>query len=489
MPYRYLLIPLLFIMIGCGVNNSKKEKSVDAEWQEAQEEIEDNITTTTPSLPSPTPTVLPTPTPTPLVVIEKNQKTVTIYVHGYKEKGYKKEQNYGQKYYDTFKTNLIKYSQLPSNLITAVDYYGDTPPYYYNAQDLEDIEAIDKKYGGGIPKYAHIVAKFAKEALRETNASQVNIVSVSMGSLVSRWLIEKDVEQLSSKNKIAKWITVEGVIRGNYALSQVKEDNFLLNLLIEKSADTKHMRYQWIEENLNPIPSQMNSPHYKNIEVAQISLTDGKDKSSLLKYLLPLYGSFIPNDGFQLYKDTYFENNISHTILHQSHVDVKNSQASFLNINNYLKSNRRIQITLLNASLTDIYEEITQDNKNAEIVFESKVFSPNSKEKWEMQTPIDERLYKSGILPIHYYKKSHTTHNLNQVLFDGFVDQDEKSLDIFLEGFEIDNSQTYNINESESSNNRDSIGLIQTTIELKNGVYEISSDDWSGYVKVEVIKP
>jgi len=82
MPYRYILIPLLFIMIGC-VNNSKKEKSVDAEWQEAQEEIEDNITTTTPSLPSPTPTVLPTPTPTPLVVIEKNQKTVTIYVHGY----------------------------------------------------------------------------------------------------------------------------------------------------------------------------------------------------------------------------------------------------------------------------------------------------------------------------------------------------------------------------------------------------------------------
>ena len=486
MKYRYLFIPIFFMIIGCGSNQEQELKTKEIKEEQNLTEIPQEINST----------IEPTTQP---IVIKKNQKTVTIYIHGYKEDGYKKNQDYGQKYYDTFKINLLKYTELPtidnydennfSNFITAVDYYGNTPPYYYNSKDLEDIEKIDTIYGGGIPKYANIVAKFAKHILKESNASKINIVSVSMGSLVSRWLIEKDVENLISENKISKWITVEGVIRGNYALSQVGEDNFLLNLFLDKSPDTKHMRYQWIKENLNAIPSQMNSSNYKNIEVSQISLTNGKDKTSLLKYLLPLHNKFLPNDGFQLFKDTYFENNLSHTILYDSHVNVKNNQATFLNINNYLKSNKHIEITLLNASLSNIHEEITSNNISAEIVFESKIFSERNKEKWGIETPIDERIYKSGILPIYSYHKSNQTYALNQVLFNGFVDKKEKYLNIFLEGFEIDNSKTYDIKESNTENNRDSIGTISTKIELKNFVYKIYSDQWSGYIKVEMIKP
>ena len=495
MSSKYILIPLFFLVVGCGSNKSKTETEPTQEPEPKQEE--QNLTEiATVALPTPTP--IPTTTPTPsTTVIRKNLKTVTIYVHGYKEKGYKKEHDYGQNYYDTFRTNLIKYTELPTmddydkenftNLITAVDYYGDTPPTYYDAQDLEDIEAIDKRYGGGIPKYAHIVAKFAKNALKESGASKINIVSVSMGSLVSRWLIEKDVENLASDKKIAKWITVEGVLHGNYALSQVDDGSFL-NIFIENSADTEHMRYQWIEENLNATPKSMNPLLYKDIEFSQISLTEGKDSKSLLKYVLPFYDGFLPNDGFQLFKDTYFDANLTHTILHESHVNVKNSIATFLNINNFLEAKKRIQITLLNASLTNIHEDITDTNQVAEVVFESKVFSPKAKDKWEIDTPMDERRYKSGTLDIYPYKKENTAHSLNQILFDGFVNQKEEALTIFLEGFEIDNSTTYSINESDTHNSRDSIGAIQTTLKLENGVYEISSDEWSGYIKVEIIK-
>ena len=489
------------MVVGCGSDNNKKESPHETQTIEETTIIKEVATqeeqnrTELPTVTAPVP--LPTVTPTTPVVIEKNQKTVTIYIHGYDEKGYKKEHDYGLQYYDTFKNNLIKYTELPtidnyheeefSNLITAVDYYGDTPPSYYGEQDTEDIEQIDKRYGGGIPKYAHIVAKFAKNVLKETNASKINIISASMGSLVTRWLIEKDVEGLVSQKRIAKWMSVEGVVHGNYALSQV-DDNSFLNIFIENSADTDQMKYQWIEDNLNPTPRVLNPILYKDIELSQISLTNGKDKGSLLKYVLPLYDGFLPNDGVQLFRDTYFDANLTHTVLHDSHLNINNNSATFLTINNFLKAKKRIQITLLNARLRDIHEEITDTNQEAEVIFESRVFSPKNRERWDKDIAIDERLYKSGILSIYHYKEQNSLYALNQILFDGFVDNSESKLTILLEGFEIDNSTIYSIKERDSNSSIDSIGAIQTTIELKNGVYEISSDEWSGYIKVEVIE-
>lgn len=496
MSKKYLLLIIPFLILGCGKSN--KSQIEPQPTQTTVEPPRETPTETPPPLTTPTPTSIPSNTPTPTVtVVEKNSKTVTIYIHGYDEKGYKKTHDYGQKYYDTFRTNLVKYTELPTidnydkneftNIITAVDYYGENPPSYYSYKDQEDIERVDKKYGGGIPKYAHIVAKFAKNALKESNASKINIISVSMGSLVTRWLIEKDVEHLASDKKIAKWMTIEGVIHGNYALSQVDDDSFL-NIFIENSADTDQMKYKWIEENLNSVSKAINPTLYKDIMVSQLSFTDGGGSKSLLKYVLPIYSDrFLPNDGVLLFRDTYFDNNLTHTILHDTHLGVKDNRATFLSIDNFLEAKKRIQITLLNASLTDIHEEITDKNVGAEVVFESRVFSPQAKDRWNMDDPIDERKYKSGTLDIYHYKEPNKTYALNQILFDGFVDSQEKELDIFLEGFEIDNSKTYDIKESKSNSNRDSIGYIQTTIKLENGVYQISSDEWSGYIKVEVI--
>ena len=94
-----------------------------------------------------------------------------------------------------------------------------------------------------------------------------------MGSLVTRWLIEKNLENLSSDKKIEKWISVEGVVRGNYALSQVSSSS-IMNLFFTNSPETEHMKYNWIKENLNSSPNEMNSPYYDDILVGQIILTD-----------------------------------------------------------------------------------------------------------------------------------------------------------------------------------------------------------------------
>jgi hypothetical protein len=56
-----------------------------------------------------------------------------------------------------------------------------------------------------------------------------------------------------------------------------------------------------------------------------------------------------------------------------------------------------------------------------------------------------------------------------------------------MQSFEIDRSSKYNINEL-NSNTRTNLGEVTVDVPLKNGTYEIISDDeWRGFLKVEVI--
>ena len=483
----------LVLFTACG-NNKVKDNSVKSEVKDLENNqsteaniVEHNISNHT----------------IPPKIVKSPLKTVTIYVHGYRKVGYKKEQTYGNLYHNTFKRKLIKFTNADtfdnynkktfSNIVSAVDFYGNESPNYYTQKDVDDIEKITKEYGGGIPRYALIVAKFSKFILNRTGADKVNIVSVSMGSLVTRWMIEKDVEGLASSEKIAKWMTVEGVIRGNYALSNVTDDS-LLNLFFENSPDTDHMKYQWIEENLNSQREILKSPFYKNILVGQISLTDGSKNNSLLKYIFPFYDGFQPNDGFQLLRDTYFEsvdkNNtqvLSHTLIHHDHIDVKNSHGIFATISSFLQEKKRVRITLVDATIDDIHEEINDNNQGSEIIFESHVFSPEAKQEWDLEKAIDERVYESGALKIYNYVENGQTYRLDQILFDAFVLPKETELNIKLKGYEIDSSDLYDIKEINREFKIESLGESEEVVKLKNGIYEVTGADWSGHIKVEVI--
>ena len=101
----------------------------------------------------------------------------------------------------------------PAQLTTA-RYYGDTYPDYYSSADRAEVDAITLQYGGGIPRYAAIMAKFCRQVMARSGARQVNVLGGSMGALVARWMIEKDSENLASSGKIARFISIEGVIAG-----------------------------------------------------------------------------------------------------------------------------------------------------------------------------------------------------------------------------------------------------------------------------------
>ena len=434
---------------------------------------------------------------TPETISPKIPKAVTIYIHGYSKTGYKQQGIYGDIGQDSMIDALAELASLPTmqdydknnftNTLAVTPYYGDEAPAYYTQEDIDDIDAVTKIYGGGIPRYATIIAKFAKFALKESGADHVNIVSASMGSLVTRWLIEKDIEQLATLGKINKWLSIEGVIRGNWVAS----NSILMGIIdpFEKQhIDTKHMDYEWIKRNLEGISAT--HPNYKEIEMGFISSTYSGD--GVLDILLSANGQLQPNDGVQVLKDTYFSSTPDHdptyTHFHQDHLGIKKDKGAWAEVATFLSSKKRVKITLVSATIDNLHEDIYFFNKRAEIVFQSKVKSSKIYEKFGVDDEISERIVEGGALNMYKYAKKGVSQSVNQLIFNDFVLEDENELDVKITGYELDKFAIYDVREPSFKSSKASLGTIELNIPLENATIEAFGEDWRGELKVEVIE-
>lgn len=432
-------------------------------------------------------------TPTPP---SQESTSITIYVHGYSKSGYKRVAIYGD--VDPYKgdTDLLDSvgfstdyrgadTDLSKNILVSTSYYGDQSPSYYSEEDRREIEAITAQYGGGIPRYAMILAKFAKHIRDESGASHVNFLSVSMGSLVTRWAVEKDLETLSSAKQIAKWLSIEGVIGGNYVASEPLLTK-IANIYEKQSPEVEHMSYSWIDTNLGSRDTG-NSPYYRDIKLGFEGSTKDDDLGGVLSRYLMLKGDYYPNDGYQLLKDTSFGiSNPSYLYrsqtpirgyFHENHTSIKYNQGAWVQASLFFKSTRRVKITLTNATIYDIHE--VEAIRPAEILFSSSTTSQIS------SSMVDQRDIDSGALTIHSYANSGDNQLVNQELFDGMVSMSETALTLNIECYEIDNSIKYKIVEN-SSNTIDDLGGGSFDIPLQAGLHNVSGGDWSGQVRVEL---
>jgi len=463
---------------------------------------------------TPTPPTTPAPSQpgeepvAPPVVVK--ERSLTVYVHGYSKTGHKRVGTYGaQEAIDANEEakNIVGFStdyrgadtNFDENIIISTSYYGNQPPDYYTAEDIQEIESAE----AGIPRYAAIVAKYAKHKMVESGATKVNFLSVSMGSLVTRYLVEKNLENLSAEQLIGRWYSAEGVIVGNYAAS----DPVLIrlsNAIDEGSPEAKQMNYAWVNEAFGSGLVTTN-PYYRDIMVGFESSTKDDDLEGILTKYLLLKGTFYPNDGYQLVKDTHFGIQImsnsdlspylsanitnpnypltpTQSYFHENHTGLKNNIAAWSQASLFFSSKRRVQITLTHVRVDDIHEENSQI---AEIVFASQVYSPQLYETANIAEAIDRRALESGILPIHPYQNNGETKILNQNLFDAFVKPDESLLILEIDAFEIDNSIKYNIKEG-GTGDIEAIGKGRFDIPLSNGTYEVSGENWAGEIKVEI---
>jgi hypothetical protein len=477
-----LAIILGFLLIGCGSNASENSNLKNSGSKATKAELLETL-----NIP----------------------KVVTIYVHGYNKSGYKRSSVYGFDSTDAVLDQMQEISGLPTlqtydknsstHILAITPYYGDTPPEYYTDQDIADIKAVTDKYGGGIPRYAQIIAKYAKHVMKITDAQKVNIVSVSMGSLVTRWMIEKDIESLASDKKINRWLSIEGVIKGNVAASSDRLRDLAGSYIDQDSIDVDHMSYDWIANNLNKDIGTANSPFYKDILMGFISSTNDNANGGALSAFLLLNGHFEPNDGYQKLSDTYFstiEDSVkyqnqepTHTLFHDNHLSLKDNTAAWADVMTFLSSKKRVKITLTEATVRDIHEKKSwyYNYRPAEIVFASEVFSPKVDEKWGIKDPISERVYKSAALKKHKYREDGETKTLNQTLFNDFVLEDENRLKLNVSGYEIDLDRRYNMQEF-TGHRQESLGDDSIDIDIKNGTYDIHAKDWDGKIKVEVIE-
>jgi hypothetical protein len=327
-----------------------------------------------------------------------------------------------------------------------------------------------------------------------------------MGSLVTRYLIEKNLENMASNKQIKKWLSIEGVIRGNYAASN-KNLVKLVDLFEKQSPDVEHMSYQWIEANLGD-PAIGNSPYYKDIIIGFETSTKDNALDGILSAWLLLNDKFRPNDGYQVARDTYFKIDDTdkrfnlleptHTYFHDNHIDLANNKSAWVEAVSFLTSKKRVKITLTKATINDIHEDKSKikimgitagshDFRPAEVVFSSSIVSPKINDLWSVETPIDERALSGGALPIHKYQSNGETKIVNQELFNDFIVSSEDILKLNLNAYEIDQYLKYNMYELTGKKTED-LGAGTINLPIKNGTYQLSTEDWNAEIKVEVFE-
>src|SRR6266545_3368233 len=364
------------------------------------------------------------------------RQTVTIWVHGFDENGADRHGVYGDDHpLDSGADSLASLAGLPilvagagsplPDVVAATDYYGDAPPAYYTPADIADVDRVTAQWGGGVPRYALIVAKYARHLLQRSGAQQVNFVSASFGSLIARWLIEKDVEGLAGKGKIARWLSAEGVLCGNWAASR-GETIQLLQALGLSTIDLLHMSYGWIETHLHSPRTEADNPLYAGILIGDFGSTDDTDRDAALSQVMAFYGEFAPNDGIQALPDVYFHTVTESSrlldlpptlsLFHRGHFDLASDRGAWVQLASFLTQRRRVTVTLTSAQVFDLHEIALPywDWRPAEIVFESRAYSPLVEARWGISEPLSTVEKEGAAAPLRRYWQNGETQSFHQ---------------------------------------------------------------------------
>ncbi|HEY2953987.1 MAG TPA: hypothetical protein VGK89_01915 [Candidatus Eisenbacteria bacterium] len=437
--------------------------------------------------------------------------TVTIWVHGFDTNGAGRHGTYGDDLALRSATDSLAAlvglptiepgeAAPPPDVVAATTYYGDTPPAYYSAADVADVDGITAQYGGGVPRYALIVAKYARQLLRRSGASQANLVSASFGSLVARWMIEKDVEGLASEGRIARWLTAEGVLCGNWAASR-PETMKLLDLPGIDLIDLVHMSYGWIEANLHSPRTEADNPLLAGILIGQMGSTDDRARSASLSVAMAAYGEFAPNDGVQALPDAYFHDVTAASRLlglpptlslyHVGHFDLAGERGAWVQLASFLTQRRRVTVTMTSAQVFDLHEIALPfwDWRPAEITFESRVYSPLAQALWGISEPLSTCEKDGAAAPLRLYRQKGETRSFRQVVYDDFVMEGESDLVLELHADEIDHDWRYGVFETTQTPSYDAMGAGTIRVSTRTpGTYAFNAGDWACTLEVGVVE-
>jgi len=383
-------------------------------------------------------------------------------------------------------------AKLPPDVAADMKYYGDTPPPYYTAADVAELAQVTAQWGGGVPRYALIVAKYARELMRRSGAHQVNIVSGSFGSLIVRWMIENNLAGLASSHAIARWLSIEGLLAGNWAATR----NHLTQLIDQVdplSIDVAHMNYDWVATNIHSPRDEFDNPLYAGILMGSIASTNDDYLNGLLSDLMLSEHAWQPNDGLQAVADALFRNVTARSeylglpptlgLLRRNHLDVKNDRGGRADVATFLTQRHRVAIVMTDATVKDISEPLLL--RPAEVVLESRVSSPAVAARWGITEPLTVREKEGAVAPLRLYSHDGERQQFTELLFDGMVLPEETQLRLDLHAEEIDYDWRYKVFETVRPPFYDELGLGSIMVSTQSsGVYTFDAPKWSCTVTV-----
>lgn len=427
-------------------------------------------------------------------------KTVTIHVHGWNLSGATKTGTVGDdRGGGDAVDGIMRFSGLPHgqksptapNQIVATEYYGSTLPSYYTAADRAEVSALK-----GIPRYAAIVGKYARSVLARSGAEGVNLTCHSMGCLISRYLIENDVEHLVSDGKIRRWVSFAGVV-GGAKLADIDKGRWLdawARLLGLDLIDVEHMNRDWVEKNVAVYDHQRadgNNPAWSNVLVHHIVSTNPKIDRALSMPLMDLFGyGGAPNDGIVLAEEMYLHEQqpsarwktpsgallpVSTSHHFADHFTISDQASAQAIAAATVVGSRRVRVSLSSITLLRDKEHLFFDTAPAEIAVETKVRYPYVAAIDPTNPLISETTMERRVAPVFQMAKGETK-SPSLLLFDGPVFDAQTSVALDIRLAETDFYPAAGINENALSP-AETLGRFTQEVPLSTGDYTVTTAD------------
>ena len=432
-------------------------------------------------------------------------RTATIYLHGFELTGARRDGVYGDEAHQSVADSIARFAGLPiasgsgawpANVVVGVGYYGDAPPAWYTAAERAAVDSVTAAWGGGVPRYAEIAAIFARHVLARSGAQQVNLVGASFGALIARWMIEHDAQGLASSGRIARWLSIEGLVGGNWAASHASG---FLDFLSLPPIDLQHMTHGWIEAHLHAPYTELDSPFEGAILMGQVGSTDERYQGSALSALMATARDWQPNDGVQALPDAVSSSVTARArllglpptraLFHATHFGLADFRGAWAEAATFLTQRRRVTVTMTRATVANLHEPELPfwDWRPGEIVFESRVHSPAAARRWGVTDPIAAVLEAGGAAPLRRFQRDGDTQTLELILFDDFVLSEETALDLELAAYDVDYDPHYGVYETVTAPYLDDLGAGTLSIStLAPGTYAFAARDWSAEVTVKI---
>ncbi|MBI4821847.1 MAG: hypothetical protein HY791_36645 [Deltaproteobacteria bacterium] len=395
---------------------------------------------------------------------------------------------------------------------SSIEYYGGVPDTWLSPADVREIERHPWDGTRTLHRYALIVAKFIRHKLVQSGAEHVNVACHSMGCLVTRYVIENDIEGLATERRIVRWFTSAGVLGGArlaylYNNPAIQDGADAIGLAL---SDFAVMNPDFVSDHAAVWDHRLheaNHPRMAGILIHHIGGTDPHIREALGIPLLDLNNpDDEPNDGIMFTSDEYFWSQApeasatstsgehiaaTHSYTHEYHMKVPDTDAAVVLAAASLFHRRKVFVTLEELELLEDGESHGP--------FDGQHGDPPAELSMEVRARFDpyveSRLGRSVI--VHEDTVDHRTSTVltqaagsvsmpRQLLFAGPVFDEMTSLRLEADVVEVDWYPRFGVRESLLTQTQ-ALGGFRGDVPLADGEHVFESAAVRGRIRVRMV--